>query len=131
MPKISVGEIFGVAIFLCVEKVWIIGGGESIKIFRRNFFVSHCRKFKYVGILYCLINFGYRKTLCFGGLCHDFLTTFWPTVPKKLVGETFCAVFQKNSGSEKFIDKRGGGGGVGNFKTFYRNSFVSQCQKFP
>ena len=30
------------------------------------------------------------------------------TVPKKMVGETFCAVFQKNSGSEKFMDKRGG-----------------------
>ena len=103
------GNLWCGNIFVC-RKSLDNRGGESIKIFRRNFFVSHCRKFKYVGILYCLINFGYRKTLCFGGLCHDFLTTFWPTVPKKLVGETFCAVFQKNSGSEKFIDKRGGGG---------------------
>ena len=30
-------------------------------------------------------------------------------VPKKFIGEPFCAVFQKTSGSEKFMDKRGGG----------------------
>ena len=30
-------------------------------------------------------------------------------MPKNLVGEPFCAVFQKFSGSEKFMDKRGGG----------------------
>ena len=29
-------------------------------------------------------------------------------MPKNFVGEPFCAVFQKNSGSEKFMDKRGG-----------------------
>ncbi len=29
-------------------------------------------------------------------------------VPKKFIGEPFCAVFQKTSGSEKFMDKRGG-----------------------
>ncbi len=30
-------------------------------------------------------------------------------VPKKFRGEPFCAVFQKTSGSEFFMDKRGGG----------------------
>ena len=30
-------------------------------------------------------------------------------VPKNFVGEPFCAVFQKISGSEKFMDKRGEG----------------------
>ena len=30
-------------------------------------------------------------------------------VPKKFRGEPFCAVFQKTSGSEIFMDKRGGG----------------------
>ena len=29
-------------------------------------------------------------------------------MPKKFIGEPFCAVFQKTSGSEKFMDKRGG-----------------------
>ena len=40
----------------------------------------------------------------------DFLSKFFSlTVPKNLVGEPFCAVFQKISCSEKFMDKRGGG----------------------
>ena len=29
-------------------------------------------------------------------------------MPKNLVGEPFCAVFQKNSGSEKLMDKKRG-----------------------
>ena len=43
VPKISVGESFTVAIISGIEKVWIRGGG-SIKIFRRKFFLSQCRK---------------------------------------------------------------------------------------
>ena len=30
-------------------------------------------------------------------------------MPKNIKGEPFCAVFQKTSGSEIFMDKRGGG----------------------
>ena len=30
-------------------------------------------------------------------------------MPKNFVGEPFCAAFQKISGSQKFMDKRGGG----------------------
>ena len=45
------------------------------------------------------------------------------TVLKKLVGEPFCAVFQKNSGWEKFMD-------TGDIKVFRRKVFVSQCRKF-
>ena len=47
---------------------------------------------------------GYRKVLCFRGLCHDFrfsVQFFCLTVPKIFAGEPFCAVFQKISGSEK------------------------------
>ena len=33
--------------------------------------------------------------------------SFCLTVPKIFAGETFCAVFQENSGSEKFMDTRG------------------------
>ena len=43
VPKISVGESFTVALISGIEKVWRKGG--SIKIFRRKFFVSQCRKF--------------------------------------------------------------------------------------
>ena len=40
---------------------------------------------------------------------QDFLSKcFCLTVPKTFAGETFCAVFQKISGSEIFKEKRGG-----------------------
>ena len=39
-----------------------------------------------------------------------FCRNFFVSVPKNSVGEPFCAVFQKLSGSEKFMDKTGGGG---------------------
>ena len=42
------------------------------------------------------------------------------TVPKNFVGEPFCAAFQKISGSQKFMDKRGGG----NIKVFLQKFFV-------
>ena len=42
VPKIFVGQSFSVAIISGIEKVWIRRGG--IKIFRRKFFVSQCRK---------------------------------------------------------------------------------------
>ena len=38
-----------------------------------------------------------------------FCRKFFVSVPKNFVGEPFCAVFQKISGSEKFMDKTGGG----------------------
>ena len=50
VPKISVGEAFTVAKVSGVEEVRI-RGGRVIKIFRRIFFVSRCRKFKHGGIL--------------------------------------------------------------------------------
>ena len=55
-------------------------------------------------------NFGYRKILCFRWLCHNFrfsVEFFCLPVLKKLVGEPFCAVFQRTSGTENFMDKRG------------------------
>ena len=49
-PKIFVGEPFSVLLLSGIKNVWIrVGGGGwvvgSIKIFRRNFFVSQCRYF--------------------------------------------------------------------------------------
>ena len=46
VAKVSVGESFTVALSSCSEKVWISGGGGSVKIFRRNFFVSQCRNIR-------------------------------------------------------------------------------------
>ena len=47
------------------------------------------------------------------------------TVPENSVGQSFCAVFQKVSGSEKVFGQRGGG----TFKIFRRINFLSQCRK--
>ena len=47
-------------------------------------------------------------------------------VPKSFVGQLCCAVFQKLSGSESFMNKGGGGGGI---KIFRRKIFLSQCRK--
>ena len=38
------GESFSVSFIWGIDKIWIRGGGGSIKIFRPIFFVSQCRK---------------------------------------------------------------------------------------
>ena len=43
VPKNSVAESFTVALISGIKKVWM-GGGGSIKIFRRKFFVLQRRK---------------------------------------------------------------------------------------
>ena len=47
-------------------------------------------------------------------------------MPKNFVGPHCSAVLQKFSGSEKFLDKVGGGGGI---KTFRRKFLFSHCRK--
>ena len=57
------------------------------------------------GTLYCVTNFGYRKILCFRGLCHDFLSKlFCFTAPKNSVGEPF--IVSLISGIENFMLQR-------------------------
>ena len=94
---------------LCFRKILVAkkfmdkkgGRGGSIKIFRRNFFVSQCRK-NFVGEPFSVsLISGIGKILCFRGLCHDFPSKiFCLTVPKHFVGEPFCAV-SEISGYEK------------------------------
>ena len=38
------GDSSSVSLIWVIGKVWIRGGGGSIKIFRRKFFVTQCRK---------------------------------------------------------------------------------------
>ena len=45
------GEFFSVSLIWGIAKKMNKRGGGSIKIFRRKFFVSQCRKNKYGGIL--------------------------------------------------------------------------------
>ena len=44
-----------------------------------------------------------------GGVSRFSVEKFGLTVPKNFIGEDFWAVFLKISGSENFMDKRGGG----------------------
>ena len=100
-------------------------GVRSIKIFRRRF-LSHSAENFCRGILFCCINFESREILCFRGLCHDFRSKFFClTVPKNFVEEHFCAVFQKNSGSEK-VCIRGGG----EYQYFRRFFLSHSAEKF-
>ena len=65
-------------------------GEGSIKIFRRNFFVSQSQSFRR-GILYCCSNVGYRKSLDKKGEYQGFPSGYFcPTVPKIFVGESFA-----------------------------------------
>ena len=47
VPKNAVGEPFSLSLISGIEKAWMRwwGGGGSVKIFRRKFHVSQCRKF--------------------------------------------------------------------------------------
>ena len=72
-------------------------------------FSSHSNEKLRMCTLHCVINFGYGKNLRLRGLGHDFPSKiFFLTVPKNFVGEPFCAVFQKKSGSEKVYGEAGG-----------------------
>ena len=54
----------------------------------------------------CFIKLSAKKSLSITGKYQDFLKKVCClTVLKKLVGESFCAVFQKFVGNEKFIDQ--------------------------
>ena len=64
------------------------------------------------------------KISCFKGLCRLSVEIFLSYKAKKLQGETFCAVSQKNSGSGKVYVKEGGV-----VKRFSSKNFVSLCQK--
>ena len=46
LSKSAIGELSSLSLVSGIEKVWMRywGGGGSVKIFRRKFFVSQCRK---------------------------------------------------------------------------------------
>ena len=61
VPKKSVGESFCVALISGSKKVWIGWGGVSS--FSVENFMSHSAENFRRGVLYCCINFEYRKSL--------------------------------------------------------------------
>ena len=106
--KLHRGTLLCFRKFLVSKKFVDKRGGVS-RFFVKNFLSRSAEKFRR-GTPQCVTNFGYRKILCFKELCHDFVSKFFClTVPKNFIGEPFCAVFQKMSGSEKVYGKEEGG----------------------
>ena len=68
VPKNFVGESFTAAVISGAGKVWVRRG--EYQDFPWKFFCLSAEKFRR-GTLQCFTNFGYRKILCFRGLCHD------------------------------------------------------------
>ena len=70
-------------------------------IFRRSFRVSQCQKFSWGNPLGCHY-FRVSKNFMLQRVMSQFsVELFYLTAPKNAVGESFCAVFQKISGSQK------------------------------
>ena len=79
------------------------GGGDYQDFLSKIFFLTVPKKFLRESIRVSLIS-GMEKFFASAGhvTIFDFLSKFFClTVTKNFVGEPFCAVFQKNSGSEK------------------------------
>ena len=122
MLKISVEESFIVALISGIEKVCIRGGG-GVSSFSLETFLSHSAENFCRGILYCCINFGYRKSLDKrGGVSRFSIEKFLSHSAENFRrGILFCCI---NFGYRKSLDQRGG-----SIKIFYRKVFVSQCRK--
>ena len=101
MPENFVGEPFSISLISGIEKVWIRGGVSKFSVEK---FLSHsAENFRWVTI-YRFASFGYRKNLCFRGLCHDFrfsVENFLSHSAENIRRQPLCAVFQKISGGEK------------------------------
>ena len=63
------GEHFSVSLISGMENVWVRGGVSKISV---ENYLSHSVDRPRKGTLWCFAKFGYRKRLCFRGLCHDF-----------------------------------------------------------
>ena len=74
---------------------------RGITFFRRKILVSQCRKISWAS-LQCFRKFGVSKNFMHNRGYDVFPSKiFCLTVPRNFIGEPFCAVFQKISGSEK------------------------------
>ena len=101
-----------------------IGGVSKLSV--ENFLSHNAENFPKGTNLCCVTeNFRQRKKLNKKGGYHDLpWKNFRLRVPKNFVGENFCVVIQKNSGSGKLYGLERGG-----IKIFCRKSFVSHCRK--
>ena len=108
-----------------VAKKFMDKMGAEYQEFAWKKFLSHSAENFRRGILYCCINFGYRKSLDKrgGGVSRYSVENFCLTVPKNFVGESFTLALFSGIGK---VWIRGRGGSV---KIFRRKIFVSQCRK--
>ena len=85
--KFPWGESFSVSLISGIEKNWIRWG--VVSRFCVEIILSHSAEKLRRGTFSCFTSFGYRKSLCFRGLCHDFrfpVEIFCLTVPTCFVG---------------------------------------------
>ena len=89
-------------------------------------FLSHSAENFRRGTLQGVTDFGYRKILCLGALCHNFSSNFFVSQYRKtLHGNPSVLCFRKFLVAKKFMDKRE----RGIIKTFLRIFFVSESRK--
>ena len=112
MPKNSVGKSFTITLISGTEKNWR-GGGEY-QDFPSKIFCLTVPKISVWEILYCCINFGYRKSLDGrGGVSRFSVENFLSYSAENLPREPFTvALF---SGTGKVWIREGGGGGLSRF----------------
>ena len=124
--KISVGESFSVSLISGIGNIYASEGYVTIFDFLSKFFCLSAEKLR-KGTLLCFTNFGYRKILCFRGLCHDFrfsVEIFLSHSAEKFGrGELFSVSLI--SGTEKVWIR----GGRGSIKKIFRRSFCLTVPK--
>ena len=90
-----------------IEKLYGYGGERTSRFSVKKLLFHSAGKIRRAP-LWCVTIFEYDNRICLKELCHDFLSVFLFCSTEKLGRETFRAVFQKTSSSEKIKDKRGG-----------------------
>ena len=103
---------------LCLRKLPVaknsMDNNGGIMIFRRSFFVSHCRKLSQMNpSVLCLRKFLVAKKIidkrAWGLSRFSVERFFYIRMPKTIVGEDFCAAFEKASVAKNSMDNKGGG----------------------
>ena len=126
MPKNLVVETFcAVFQYFPVVKKFMDKRGQVSRFFV-EVFLSHSAESFRGGILYCSVNFGYRKSLDKrgGGVSRFSVEIFLSHSAKNFrKGILYCCI--------RFGYRKSLGGGGGGVSRFFVEVFVSQCQKFP
>ena len=74
VAKNFVGQPFSVSLIYAIEKFY---ASEVMSRFSVENILSHSDEIFRWATLKCVINFGYRKFLCFRAFCHYFLSNFF------------------------------------------------------